>query len=240
MKKLLVSLITLFLFTSCGPFTVRHFKTENLAKPDIASLSVSDTIKISKIDGEPVGFGSIGGDYTVHLLPGEHTLEVSYYNFQNAGYEYNVSSTETVTLKRTFQKGRSYYLTSSSASGNKRMFAIRVYVDDTFIKGIQPLPVIKDSFWSSAAVKTEKDTYNADENITIFFRNLPGNQKDWITIVPLGAPEDIWGNWKYIKGNTEGSIMFSGQGSGQYEVRVYYNYPEGGMKVHHRYPFTVR
>ncbi len=52
-------------------------------------------------------------------------------------------------------------------------------------------------------------------------------------------PDDNYGQWFYTGGRKNGSNSFNNPGAGNYEVRVYFNCPDGGNKVMSRYPFTV-
>jgi len=70
--------------------------------------------------------------------------------------------------------------------------------------------------------------------------NTPGNQKDWVTVVPVGTPDDLWGQWTYTKGKSSGSFTLSGLSAGDYEARLYYNWPAGKFKVIERLRFTVK
>ncbi|MEB3226256.1 MAG: hypothetical protein VKJ86_10700 [Synechococcus sp.] len=93
---------------------------------------------------------------------------------------------------------------------------------------------------SSGNVSTNKTSYRANEAILVNYANLPGNAGDWITIVLASAPDDTYDEWFYTDGRRSGSRQFNGLPPGNYEVRVYYNWPTGGYTVQDRYGFTVR
>ena len=88
----------------------------------------------------------------------------------------------------------------------------------------------------NAIVKTAKDVYNEQEEITVTFSGLPGNSKDWITLIKPNAPAREYGNWKYTKGKESGSLTFDGMRAGDYEVRVFFN---TDFTIQARYPFKV-
>lgn len=93
---------------------------------------------------------------------------------------------------------------------------------------------------ASRHISTNKTIYQASESILVNYANLPGNSGDWITIVPSSAPDDSYNEWFYTEGQRSGSRQFNGLTPGNYEVRVYYNWPDGGYVVQDRYAFTVR
>ena len=86
------------------------------------------------------------------------------------------------------------------------------------------------------SVKTTKDSYKVNEPITVTFSGLPGDKKDWITLIKTSAPVRDYGNWKYTNGKTNGSLTFDGMRAGDYEVRVFFS---NGFTVQARYPFKV-
>ena len=86
------------------------------------------------------------------------------------------------------------------------------------------------------SVKTAKDTYKPGEAIIVNFSGLPGSQKDWITLINPDASSREYGNWKYTKGKTSGSLTFDGMQEGDYEVRVYFG---TDYTIQARYPFKV-
>ena len=58
-------------------------------------------------------------------------------------------------------------------------------------------------------VNTDKDSYKPGEAIKVNFFNAPGNDRDWICIVPAGAPDTEGGDYKYMpKGLSQGVLTF--------------------------------
>jgi hypothetical protein len=89
-------------------------------------------------------------------------------------------------------------------------------------------------------VWTDKGIYDQGEMITVMFSNSPGNDSDWICIVPAGSPDTDGGDYKYMpKGLGQGSLIFEPRSPGEYEVRAYYNYRRNGYVVSGRYAFSV-
>jgi hypothetical protein len=87
---------------------------------------------------------------------------------------------------------------------------------------------------------TEKDIYNEGEMIKISFSNAPGNDGDWICVVPAGSPDTEAGDYKYMpKGLSQGVLTFDPPTPGKYEARAYYNYNRNGYIVTGRYAFSV-
>ncbi len=86
---------------------------------------------------------------------------------------------------------------------------------------------------------SDKTVYKEGETVVVSYAGLPGNQRDWVTVVPLGAPADNWGQWTYTDGKTEGTFEVSDLAPGSYEARVYLDWPRGGFDVVRRWYFSV-
>jgi hypothetical protein len=93
---------------------------------------------------------------------------------------------------------------------------------------------------AASVVNTDKEVYNQGEAIKVKFSNSPGNDGDWICIVPDGSPDTEGGDYKYLpKGLEQGSLTFDPPGQGKYEARAYYNYQRNGYVVSGRAAFSV-
>lgn len=59
--------------------------------------------------------------------------------------------------------------------------------------------------------------------------------------MPSGRPDDYrqMGRFYYTKGKTSGHQQFSPFKFGDYEVRVYFDWPKGGYEVKERIAFVV-
>jgi hypothetical protein len=96
------------------------------------------------------------------------------------------------------------------------------------------------SVGGASVVRTDKDIYNQGEMIRVYFSNAPGNNRDWICIVPAGSPDTDGGDYKYMPGGLgKGSLTFDPRSPGKYEVRAYYNYSRNGYVVSGRHAFSV-
>ena len=103
----------------------------------------------------------------------------------------------------------------------------------TFYVGINPIDLAEPA-------ATEQDVYVAGEPIAVLFAGLPGNDTDWITVVPVDAPDNTWGDWRYTRGKTHGVMQFAPLEPGNYEVRVYHDWAgTRSYDVQFRHPFTV-
>lgn len=101
---------------------------------------------------------------------------------------------------------------------------------------LQPYPA-----GGASVVRTDKEIYNQGEVIGVNFTNAPGNDSDWICIVPAGSPDTDAGDYKYMpRGLGQGILIFAAPRSpGRYEARAYYNYRRSGYVVSGRYLFSV-
>ena len=86
---------------------------------------------------------------------------------------------------------------------------------------------------------TSKTEYGTDEDIEIRFSGLPGNAQDWITVVERGAPAQDWGEWNYTDGKVEGKFIIRPRPPGNYEIRLFFDWPNGGFNIKARQTFTV-
>lgn len=103
-----------------------------------------------------------------------------------------------------------------------------------------PAPIVTPDYSSQPFVYTDKDVYAAGETVVVFWDGTPGNATDWVNVVPAGAPPEEWGQFAYTNGQVYGSMEFHGLTAGQYEARVFYNYPDGGFVPQATYSFTVQ
>jgi TolB-like protein len=107
--------------------------------------------------------------------------------------------------------------------------------DQTAITGDKGKPA-EDAVKLTAA----KTRFKTTEPIVINFSGLPGNDHDWITLVKADATDDTYGEWFYTDGEEAGSHSFAATAAGDYEVRVYFDWPAGGYTVHQRLKITVK
>jgi hypothetical protein len=86
---------------------------------------------------------------------------------------------------------------------------------------------------------TEAPRYAPGEPIVVHFRGLPGSAGDWITVIAAAEPDDRYASWSYTGGATSGRLAFAALPPGEYEVRVYFDWPAGGYAVRSRSAFAV-
>lgn len=100
--------------------------------------------------------------------------------------------------------------------------------------------IIEDMKDRMAEIKLNKKIYTRTEHITITYDGLPGNQNDWITLVRETEPDTVYGDWFYTYGQKSGSYTFKIAEPGDYEIRVYYDWPNGGYVVQKRIKIRVK
>ena len=84
-------------------------------------------------------------------------------------------------------------------------------------------------------------TAKVGQAVKVCVAGLPGNNQDWMTVVPAKASATTYAEWAYSNGLRSFCKVFTGQSKpGKYEVRVYFNWPSGSYKIQARQGFTVR
>ncbi|MCB2186636.1 MAG: DUF2846 domain-containing protein [Deltaproteobacteria bacterium] len=92
----------------------------------------------------------------------------------------------------------------------------------------------------AAEVHTLKKVYHPGEPIEVAFSGAPGTWRDWITVVPVGTPDNQAGDYDYTgAGVKKGVVRLPPQPPGHYEARGYFNYRKLGYRVGARYRFQV-
>ncbi len=98
-----------------------------------------------------------------------------------------------------------------------------------------------ESTGGPAYIRTQKNVYKPYEQIVVIYKNFPGNDTDWITIVKASDPPDTYGECPYTNGEKNGKMTFSGLEPGEYEVRVYFDWANTGTyDVQLRHAFTIK
>lgn len=103
-----------------------------------------------------------------------------------------------------------------------------------------PVVIEDDTTSKTFKVIIDRNTYSRSEGITVTWSGLPGNSHDWITLVPVGTSDSTYGEWFYTDGRRSGSHTFAAQEPGDYEIRVYFNWPDGGYVVQKRIKIKVK
>jgi len=74
----------------------------------------------------------------------------------------------------------------------------------------------------------------------VTYSDLPGNKLDWISIAQTGTGDSAYLHYKYTDGSRSGEMRFPSLSPGAYEVRVYFNWPEGRYDIQSRHEFIVK
>lgn len=88
-------------------------------------------------------------------------------------------------------------------------------------------------------INTDRDIYNYGEKIRVNYYHAPGYSRDWICIVPAGAPDTDAGDYRYIPRRGHGVLTFGSKRPGNYEARAYYRYSAGRYVVTARCGFKI-
>lgn len=104
---------------------------------------------------------------------------------------------------------------------------------------VAPPPAAPVELTHSRHLKVASATVKAHTPIRLDYVEMPGNQGDWITLVKANLPEDTYGDYFYPYGKATGSYSFGGVTPGEYEIRVYYDWPSGGYRVQDRLRLKV-
>ncbi|MFQ3579746.1 MAG: hypothetical protein SNJ71_06375 [Bacteroidales bacterium] len=230
MKKNFINFICLtaglaFLFTS-QLFAQKGFDNQS-------TNAVSKHIKVGKTVFSP-----------------QEQIEIEYFNMPGNSQDW-ISLVEKSKPDNTFGQ---WFYTQGKTTG-KFTFAnvpvgeyeIRVYykwpegqyeVKDRLaiiIKNELPDNTVIDSYY----FKTRK-VHSVNQNITIEYKNLPGNAQDWITLVEANKPDNSFGQWFYTQGKKSGTHTFTAVPAGTYELRLYFNWPQGQYEVKARETIIVK
>ncbi|CAA6818616.1 MAG: No hits [uncultured Sulfurovum sp.] len=75
----------------------------------------------------------------------------------------------------------------------------------------------------SAGVDTDKEIYNIDEEITVSFSNLKGQDNEWMAIYPAESSNDFANiiAWKLTNATEAGNVVFDTLAMGNYSIRVF-------------------
>jgi len=76
---------------------------------------------------------------------------------------------------------------------------------------------------NAATIETEKDTYTIDENITVSFGDLKGQDDEWMAIYPEDS-DNNFGNiisWKLTNATVDGNVTFNALPIGTYSIKIF-------------------
>ena len=86
-------------------------------------------------------------------------------------------------------------------------------------------------------ISIDKPSYLVLQQITVTYSNMPGYPKDYITIVPATAADNVYNQWFDTNGAKSGSMTFTDLPPGNYQVRVHFNNDDSTVRA--RLSFTV-
>lgn len=105
---------------------------------------------------------------------------------------------------------------------------------------VTPAPTTPPTRHDGDHIALTREEFIAGEEILIRWKDLPGGFGDWIAVVPADDPDNSWGNWWYTRDHPDAEHTITIPTAGEYEVRVYFDWPAGGYNVQSRLRFTVR
>jgi Zn-dependent protease with chaperone function len=86
---------------------------------------------------------------------------------------------------------------------------------------------------------TDKLQYHPAEPVLIRYIGASGRPTDWITVIRAGSPSNDWGDWQMLDGARGGTVQKVAGNPGEYEVRLFFDWPNGGFEVKALYRFQV-
>ena len=90
----------------------------------------------------------------------------------------------------------------------------------------------------NGTLRPDRTTYTQGQPMMVTFAAFPGTN-DWIALAPAGAAAESYGEWRWTERRQSGALPFTAPAPGQYELRAYLDWPNGGHTVRVRTPFTV-
>jgi len=104
-----------------------------------------------------------------------------------------------------------------------------------------PHPEPRQTHLQSLHLQMPKAEYSIREPIIVQFRDLPGNDTDWISLAASESDSNRYLQWAYTRGAASGEAEFRGpRDPGTYEIRVYYDWRgTSSYEIQHVLQFTV-
>ena len=84
------------------------------------------------------------------------------------------------------------------------------------------------------------ETFARGRQVIVGWHDTPGNDTDWLTVVPVGTQTENYGPWMYTSGRKAGSFSLPSLEPGDYLARLYFDWPDGGFEVKDSVRFSVR
>lgn len=105
-------------------------------------------------------------------------------------------------------------------------YEARAFYENSFnLEASYSFSVQKNSDSVPLNITLEKETYLPSDTIEVTFKNMLGNDADWIGIYPKGSSND-WANvvqWDWAGGIKNGTLTFVDLPIGKYEARAFFN-----------------
>lgn len=191
----------------------------------------------------------VGSVANIKLKSGGRIEGYSSYNEAKWGIEdkelvfYNEAGQPTARFSSFEKKDGKWIISGYSVQGSVSAFLKETTgslgVIKTPPKPVEPTYQPYNQMPSGVYARTIKNIFMEYEPIIVEYFNLPGFKQDWITVVSAKASDSTYGEWFYTNGARSGTYTFKGLPAGNYEVRVYFNWPQGGYTVMSRFPFVV-
>jgi len=93
---------------------------------------------------------------------------------------------------------------------------------------------------NGVSLSASKPAYAAGEAIVVSFSGLAGDDTDWLTLVEADRSDGEYGEYFYTDGASSGTATFAGVPAGDWELRLYFDWPAGGYEVQKRLKITVK
>lgn len=81
---------------------------------------------------------------------------------------------------------------------------------------------------SKPEIQLPARNFSPGQPIEVTVTGLPGNPKDWVSIALVGSADNQYRDYDYSNGVNEGTWTYTIHTPGDYEIRVYLNWPAGG------------
>lgn len=81
----------------------------------------------------------------------------------------------------------------------------------------------------SIGISASPSIVSSGETIAVTYSGAPGSEYDWIAIFKVGDPNTSYGDYYYLNKQQSGTLTFIAPSTpGEYEFRLFGNWPEGG------------
>lgn len=113
-------------------------------------------------------------------------------------------------------------------------------VEEKYTESVEQLSAESNEILKSKHIKVATSEPSSGSTISFEYSDMPGHQGDWIALTKANLADDNYGEYFYPYGKKSGTHKFSSVPAGDYEIRVYYDWPSGGYNVQDRLKLKVR